>query len=111
RSDIAQMVERYIRRHSPRPSPEAARWVESRVSAIDSPERLHGQVLSYPRIPDNPNNPAVRLVLELSKQDLKCFEIASRESLQQFHLASPIGPYSLYAGSVSFFSDFQTRLT
>src|SRR5262245_1603140 len=83
--DSPQPVERNVGSDPTTPRAEAAFGVEARASPVDSPERFHGQVLRYARVPDNLHDPAVDLLLKLLKQRFERVKVALRESLEQFH--------------------------
>src|SRR5713226_4055021 len=103
-----QMVERCIRRDPPGPSAKVPLRSEPCVSPIDTPKCFHRQVFRYPPVPDNTNDPAVHLALELPEQCLEGFEVACREPLQQLHLSFSIIPYWFHAPGVSFFFSGRT---
>src|SRR5262249_593728 len=67
------------------PSAKITARVKTPPRAMDSPERLHGQILSDPRVADDAHDPGVDAPLKLPKQRLEGIQITFPESCQQVH--------------------------
>ena len=74
-----QVIERSVSGDAPRPRSEAARGIEARVGAMDTPEGFHREVFGSGWIADNVNNPAVNLTLMRAEQRLESVEVAMTE--------------------------------
>ena len=52
---------------------------------VGAPEGLHGEVLRYGRVTNDPQDPAMDVALELPEECLESLELAAGEPLQQLH--------------------------
>ena len=102
------MVDRRIRRDSPRPGGEVFLRMEQRACPVDSPKGFHCQVFGYSSIANNAHNPAVNTSLELPEQTLESFEVACAKRSR----SSILGLYAflLVVGVICFIFSFIASL-
>src|SRR5262249_8436182 len=101
-----QMSQRQIDGNPVSPSAKVSSRIKAAPRAMNSPECLHGQVLSDAWVADDAHDPGVDAPLKLPKQRLERIQITFPESCQQVHGGS-IVLYSRSVRAVHFFLAFR----
>ena len=98
---MPEMVESRVGGDAASPGLEIAIGMKAGTIFVDAPECFHGQILSDAGVANDANDPGVDGFLVLPKQRLEGFQVAGRETIQQFHELLSIPNYWLREAKVT----------